>query len=470
MQRLIKIGNVKPKHSKNIQNSRIGLGMEKLDRDSFDPSRVYDKVAELGVKWVRLQSGWKKTEQEKGIYNFAWLDEQVDNLIERGLIPWICLCYGNGLYDEVAKKSFGAVGCPPIRTQEAFDAWKCYCKELVEHFKNRVTYFEIWNEPEGKHCWLPEADPHEYALLAKETAKVIKEANPTAKVLAGSHFMRSMEALYVECTDGMLENVDAITYHEYTYDESAIYQRVKSIQAVCDMFKPGIEIIQGESGSPTKPSDSGEFKDMKTDEATQAKQMLRHTIADILSNVKFTSIFSCVDMQEMWGAEAGAKVTKAGYYGMLSAVIDSETGTAVGAYSEKPSYFALQNMCAVLDEEIELFELPVLFLPQKSEILGAWDCKDATISFGGVKKENGAKALIYWNATDLMTIKGFESTVSIQTAGMDEKVVLIDLMDGSVYELPDCIFKNKGNGIFEFKNLPIKDYPMVLAFGDFLSE
>ena len=61
MQRLIKIGDVKPKHSKNIQNSRIGLGMEKLDRDSFDPSRVYDKVAELGVKWVRLQSGWKKT-------------------------------------------------------------------------------------------------------------------------------------------------------------------------------------------------------------------------------------------------------------------------------------------------------------------------------------------------------------------------------------------------------------------------
>ena len=41
----------------------MGLGMEKLDRDAFDPERVYDKVAALGVKWIRLQSGWQKAEK-----------------------------------------------------------------------------------------------------------------------------------------------------------------------------------------------------------------------------------------------------------------------------------------------------------------------------------------------------------------------------------------------------------------------
>ena len=92
MERLKKIGKITPKHASEIKDSPMGLGMEKLDRDSFDPEKVYDKVASLGVKWIRLQSGWKKTEQKEGVYDFAWLDSQVDNLLARGLSPWLCLC------------------------------------------------------------------------------------------------------------------------------------------------------------------------------------------------------------------------------------------------------------------------------------------------------------------------------------------------------------------------------------------
>lgn len=57
--------------------------MEKLDRDTFHPVLVYNKAAALGVKWIRLQSVWQKTEKEKGVYDFKWLDAQVDNLLAR---------------------------------------------------------------------------------------------------------------------------------------------------------------------------------------------------------------------------------------------------------------------------------------------------------------------------------------------------------------------------------------------------
>ena len=67
MERLIKIGKIQPKHSRTIQNSKIGIGFEKLDRDVFDPEKAYDRVGELGVKWIRIQSGWQRTEKEKGI-------------------------------------------------------------------------------------------------------------------------------------------------------------------------------------------------------------------------------------------------------------------------------------------------------------------------------------------------------------------------------------------------------------------
>lgn len=84
---LNKIGKVTPKSASEVTGSRIGIGFEKLDRAVFDPEKAYDKVAGLGVKWVRIQSGWARTEKEKGVYDFAWLDSIVDNLIRRGLRP-----------------------------------------------------------------------------------------------------------------------------------------------------------------------------------------------------------------------------------------------------------------------------------------------------------------------------------------------------------------------------------------------
>ena len=65
---------------------------------------------------ARIQSGWQRTECKKGIYDFKWLDDIVDNPCKRGIEPWICLCYGNDLYTKAAETVFGAVGVPPIST------------------------------------------------------------------------------------------------------------------------------------------------------------------------------------------------------------------------------------------------------------------------------------------------------------------------------------------------------------------
>ena len=40
-----------------IGSSRMGIGFEKLDRGVFDPEKAYDKVAHIGVKKIRIQSG-----------------------------------------------------------------------------------------------------------------------------------------------------------------------------------------------------------------------------------------------------------------------------------------------------------------------------------------------------------------------------------------------------------------------------
>ena len=57
MERLIKDGRLEYKSSKDIAFSRLGIGFEKLDRGVFDPNKAYDKVASIGVKRIRIQSG-----------------------------------------------------------------------------------------------------------------------------------------------------------------------------------------------------------------------------------------------------------------------------------------------------------------------------------------------------------------------------------------------------------------------------
>ena len=44
---------------------------------------------------------------------------------------------------------------------------------------------------------------------------------------------------------------------------------------------------------------------------------------------------------------------------------------------------------------------------------------------------------------------------------------LVDLLDGSIYKLPEDMIINEGDLTLKISHLPIADHPMLLAFGDF---
>lgn len=466
MDRLINIGKIAPKHSSKIKNSKIGIGFEKLDRGVFDPEKAYDKVADLGVKWVRIQSGWARTEKAKGVYDFKWLDLIVDNLLARGLKPWICLCYGNGLYDEAAKKIFGAVGCPPIHTDEAKQAWLKYVKTLVRHFEGKVEYYEIWNEPDGIWCWKHGVNATEYGLFAVETAKAIRQGDLSAKIVGGAICLNELAYLNEALCTGMADCIDALSFHEYTPDESHVFEKVNAFRALCHMYNPKIEIIQGESGSQSRRGGAGALQSGAWTEKKQAKQLARHSIADLLSGVKFTSYFSTLDMIEALNGTVDNKASYLdyGYFGVLAADFDDQ-GYSTGEYSPKLSYWSLQTISSLFAEDFEIVDLPIMLKEEESPLIFGRDCHDSTIIKGGFKRANGACAFAYWNSLDLMTTE-FESTVTIEIAAVKGTLRLIDLLDGKIYEIPENMIE-KNEDSYTLKNIPIKDYPLVLTFGDF---
>ena len=178
-----KIGKIAPKHSKDIASSRIGIGFEKMDSERIDPSRFYKPLGECGFKWVRIHSGWNRTEKTKGVYDFKWLDEIVDQFLANGVTPWLDLLYGNTLYTHNADNE-DAWGFPPVYTEEERAGWRAYISALVAHFKDRVLYYEIWNEPDGGQFWKPQPDATFYGKFASETAQIIQKIHPRPLCLA----------------------------------------------------------------------------------------------------------------------------------------------------------------------------------------------------------------------------------------------------------------------------------------------
>jgi hypothetical protein len=78
--------------------------------------------------------------------------------------------------------------------------------------------------------------------------------------------------------------------------------------------------------------------------------------------------------------------------------------------------------------------------------------------------DDGRKALIYWNATDLLTA-AYEGTISFELFGTKTaNLRLLDLKNGNIYAPPDTMVEDLGFGGVRLKNLPLTDCPLALLF------
>lgn len=478
MERLKKVGKIKRYSASEVTSSRLGIGFEKLDRDVFDPEKAYDKVSAIGVKHVRLQSGWMRTEKEKGVYDFSWLDSIVDNLISRGMEPWLCMCYGNPLYTPIAETYFGAVGCPPINSEEAKEAWLRYAHATAEHFKGRIRIYEIWNEPDCSYSWKHKVgekkedidltvNATEYGIFAKNTAIAIKGADPDAKI-SGFALAHPASLKYANdaLSTGLYKYIDYVSFHVYSSYDMRREKTILALRRLIDSYDPRIKLIQGESGAQSRSDGNGAMKQFAWTPKKQMKMLLRTLICDLHCGLEFSSYFSCMDMIEALNGLNGvtSSYLDYGYFGVLSAEFD-ENGRATGAYTEKPSYYALSALASLMKDGATPAEIPYTLEELPSRRVNGKDCADDTVKVYSFKLCDGRTALIYWNAVYLMT-STYEGTASFTVFGQDlSKTELVDLSDGSVYELCDNMKEDLGNGGIRLRNLPLTDSPLAIVFG-----
>jgi hypothetical protein len=61
--------------------------------------------------------------------------------------------------------------------------WENYVFRTVEHYRERIRHWEVWNEPYWKGFFT--GTPEEYAELLKVACRAIKRADPQAVVVGG---------------------------------------------------------------------------------------------------------------------------------------------------------------------------------------------------------------------------------------------------------------------------------------------
>jgi hypothetical protein len=460
------LGLLRLKKSAEIDSSRLSVGFEALDRRLFEPEKTYAYLADLGVKWARVQTGWCRSETEKGRYDFAWLDEVVDQLRRIGIQPWFNVGYGNKLYTPESTHEF-AVGWAPTNSDEARAAWLAYVGALVEHFKGRVAHFEIWNEPNLKFYWQPNGpDPKQYTDFVRLTAAEIRLRHPKAVIIGGGlsgGLLPGGLAFAEKCLEaGLAESIDGFSVHAYERvpETAATAENVARLRAMLDRCKPGLVIWQGEGGSPSRSDGFGSMSNLNWNEERQAKYLLRRVVHDFAADLAMVSYFTTCDLKSYVGRGVTEKFA---YFGLLRGE----------EYTPKPSYNAYRCLNTLLSGHTRpTDEWPVAV--RRTPEHGTAPEEIPPIR-QAVFIRDRALVLAWWSPATLVEDKadGLMRPYEPATVDLDlprqsshklSDPVLVDPMTQLVYDLRSrCIAEEGGQRLVAIRGLPLLDYPLFVT-------
>ena len=301
---------------------RSPFGAQTVWPSDPDLVTILDRMQQAGIKWTRFEiCWWGLCETQKGVYNFtspdvagweSWnADRAVALLQQRDIEPFCILCYGNELYDN---------GEGPY-SEEGRKAFGNYCYEAAKRYKDSISYWEIWNEPNLEFFWSRTPDPVDYTKLVKVAAKRIREANPNAVIAGGATSGVDFSFLETCFQNGMLEVVDIVTVHPYrskgpesfNQDLAVVRNKIKA-----HTQRP-VKVWTGEWGYNTYVH--------KLSENGQAKCLARMMVNNLSQGVELSIWFSTHAFPESSGE-----------------IRDPEWGLLDYDYNPRPSFYAMQTL------------------------------------------------------------------------------------------------------------------------------
>ena len=468
--------HVPPKRTSQIHDG-FGINSD-MPRDPHLPWNRWwwTRMFDAGFKWVRIgqyenssdRTSWDWIEQKRGVYaSSPELEDAVDSLVDNGMEVQVQLLYGNPMYTARSGKlpdvsvpepgsfhnddrSLYSVFWPPL-TPEQTTAFNHYVAWTVDHFKDRIHYWALWNEQDIGY-WNPWGNPEQYGQLLTSFVETVHRTNPEAKVIYGGQadpvreFTRTaLDAC--KCAPG----IDVYAYHTYpgygqnmnpeTMDYGAYLN--ESPRALRDLVKnfPGIK-----AGIPFFDDEFNSISSWAgSDESVQAKYVPRGLIYNHAAGVKTF----------VWLLTAGTDGNEYDDFGIIHGLTNHDYD-----FTPRPVFYALQNTNALFsdttfDPTIEISGGDVPALRRKSGF--------PFMSYG-FRSTSGKAIVAYWLAAHSLpgnSFPSFYATFTLKNTGIQHPV-LIDVVSGDIRPL-----QWKKDTTDTLEAVPVTDSILAIADADY---
>lgn len=431
------IGTLRPKNLDEIGTSMWALGCETLDRDLADWDAYKKYLRPLGIQHIRLQGGWGRTEKEKGVYDFQWLDHIVDDAHAAGLAVCMETSYGNRLYEPTA--GLGPGGKLP-EGDETLAAWDRWVDAMARHYSPKgVKQWLMYNEPNLNR----ENTPEEIAVFNIRTAQIIKSIDPEAQI--GALALSSVSSA-IPTTEVLLNQLEAeqktglfdwIVYHHYSANPDSAYDRVDTLWELVRNRAPNLRLWQGEAGCASEEVQYA-LSGVDWTEVSQAKWNARRMLGDLGHDVR-SSVFTISDLS--YHKDFISR------YGLLKTASDNKI------IKVKTAYYVAQNVVSLFNDTVE--RVPEINVTFQS------DAKITSYAFRD--KATGLSLVTFWDGTAIPTHQCVTTPLELTVTDANfQEPVWLDLVTGNIYAIPPEQTSADG-ATYTFKEMPVYDGPAAIA-------
>ncbi len=158
------------------------------EAETWNAEQTVAWAARAGLRWARQHFPWYEIERGPGDFRWGKYDRIVDLYRANGIEVIARLDFPGDWVspaDWVPPEKRG----PPANTPpEDFEDYGQFVKAVATHFKGRVRFYQIWNEPNLIYEWgynpSHPVDPEAYADLLETAAREARQADPNAVILS----------------------------------------------------------------------------------------------------------------------------------------------------------------------------------------------------------------------------------------------------------------------------------------------
>jgi hypothetical protein len=437
--------NALPPHIDKYPHELTWVTSERIDS-------VVKGASELGIKWVRLSVNWSNVVDTAGVYYWDQVDQIINGLHRSGIEMGLCLTGGHILYTKSMAPN----------TPETMAHWNNFVDVFVNRYKDKISHWELWNEPNTNWFWKPYPKAADYVALMKEFHTVIKNIQPEARIIGGS--LARLDMMFADTIFqlGIGDYIDAITYHPYNELPEAIIKPVKvsvktpvwyadadhsifKFREMIDRYNPNIALWQGECGYPSQDNGSGWMGLGPWSPNIQAKWLLRRMLVDLSYNAEVINYFCMVEYITGGNVDLG------------TGTLNSKGLLTLKDLTAKPAYMAMQNLTSVLNGNLHA-GISNEYTAEVTEFGSFYNIRQKNILFLDVENDRGEDYLVYWLNWRMQDVV-FEARFTLGTHKKFNDPVVINLLTGEVLKVKT----STEDDTLKLTGLPLADFPFVIT-------